>query len=94
LQLFPITRAEAKETEGGIVRGIRAGKEVVGELLDDEPVVGQVAVEGGDDPVAIEPGRTLRVAPRFGDIGVACEVEPMTRPAFAVVGGSEEFGNQ
>ena len=31
------------------------GQQVAGDLLDDELVVGQVAVEGVDDPVAIEP---------------------------------------
>src|SRR5205814_141208 len=66
-----------------------SGQEVAGDLLFDKFVVGQVVVEGADDPVAI--------TPRFGDvavaadaarvlgIGVAHDVEPVAAPVFAVM---------
>ena len=40
---------------------VALGQQVAGELLDDELVVGQVAVEGADHPVAVEPDRARLV---------------------------------
>ena len=58
---------------------------VAGELLKEKPIVGEIAVEGVDHPVAIRPGmvaeRVVFIAPR---VGVADDVEPVLRPAFAV----------
>ena len=69
----------------------RAGQEIAGDLLDRELVVGEVGVEGGDDPVAIAPDRRPeRVRAVAGRIGVAGQVEPDPRPALAVAGVGEE----
>ena len=65
----------------------RAGEEhVAGELLLDEPVVRLVGVERADDVVAVRPGvgprLVLVVAVR---LAVVDDVEPVPRPALAVV---------
>ncbi len=91
LQFFPIAGAEADETEGGVVLRPGIGEKVVGELADHKLIVGEVVVEGRDDPVAVEKRRALGIQPRFGDVGVAGEVEPVPSPALAVVGRGEEF---
>ena len=44
LQFLPVGRAQAEETECGVVLGIAALDEVIGELLLDELVVRQIAV--------------------------------------------------
>ena len=62
------------------------GQQVAGELLDDEPVVGQVAVEGVDDPVAIEPDVPRLVLLEPVGVGVPGRVEPVPAPALAVMG--------
>ena len=56
---------------------------VAGDLVDDEAVVGQILVEGPDDPVAIPPNRVELV-------GVADQVEPVPRPSLAISGRGEE----
>ena len=64
---------------------------VSGKLLKEKAIVGQVAVEGVDHPVAIRPGMLAEcvvfIAPR---VGVADDVEPVLRPAFAVSRRSEQ----
>ena len=55
-------------------RGV--GQEVAGQLLGGEPVEGQVAVEGGDHPVAVAPHRPRVVAVVAHAVGVADQVEP------------------
>jgi len=58
---------------------------VAGDLLPDEQVVRLVAVERVDDVVAVTPRmRHVGVALVAGGVGVAGEVEPVARPAFAV----------
>jgi hypothetical protein len=54
-------------------------------LLDDELVVGEVAVERPDDPVAIGPDESRLVLFIAIGIGVAGAVEPDAAPALAVV---------
>ena len=66
-----------------VLRGV--GQQVAGELLDDELVVGQVAVEGVDDPVAVEPDEARLVLLEAVGVGVARGVEPVAAPALAVV---------
>ena len=85
--------AEADEAEGGEVLSVEGGEAVGGELVEDELVVGQVGVEGGDDPIAIGVGPGVALGGVDGvvdGVGVAGEVEPVAAPAFAVVGGGEE----
>ena len=55
-------------------------------MFDDKLVVGQIGVEGGDDPVAVEKGRAFRLGPRLGHVGVAGEIEPEPSPALTVAG--------
>ena len=66
------------------------GQQVAGDLLDDELVVGQVAVEGVDDPVAVEPDLARLVLLVAVGVGVAGRVEPEPAPALAVVGRGEQ----
>ena len=60
-------------------------EQVAGELLDEELVERQVAVEGGDDPLTIRPDFAIVVEMEAVGIAVACGVEPEPRQVFAVV---------
>src|SRR5258708_3867993 len=75
----------SQETGGDelVLRSTR--QQVARELLDDELVIGQVAVESVEDPAAIEPDLAGLVLFETVGVGVACGVEPGTRPALAVV---------
>ena len=68
----------------------RARYEVARDLLHDEPVPAEVAVEGADDPVA--PGRHVAVHVRLiaVGVGVAGQVEPTACHPLAVAGRSQE----
>ena len=82
----------AAEIAGGDERlGIVGKQFVAGELLQHEAVVGLVGVEGVDDVVAITPGVGAVVVGLVAvAVGVADEVQPVARPAFAVVRAGEE----
>ena len=80
--------AEEARGDAFILAGL--GQLVARDLLDDELVVGQVAVEGVDDPVAVEPDETRLVLLVAVGVGVARRIEPMTRPPFAVVRAREQ----
>ncbi len=69
---------------------VALGQQVAGELLDREPVERQVAVEGVDDPVAVLPDRARGVDAVAVGVGVAGQVEPVPRPALAVVRRGEQ----
>ena len=62
----------------------RLGQQVPGHLVDDELVVGLIAVQGLDDPVAVGPDDTAGVGGVASAVGIAGEVEPLTGPVFAV----------
>ena len=86
--------AAGDEAEGGEVGGI-GGDQLIGrQLQHQESVVGQVGVEGVDDPVAV--GGCVDEASFFASVdvalgvGVAGDVEPVSSPAFAVPGGVEQ----
>ena len=64
---------------------VASGQQVAGDLLDDELVVGQVAVEGADDPVAIEPDLARLVLLVAVGIGITRGIEPEPSPALAVM---------
>ncbi len=68
----------------------RSGKQIAGQLFDDELIVGQIAVEGVDDPIAIEPHLPRFVFLEAVAIGVASGVEPVPAPAFAVVRAGQQ----
>ena len=62
---------------------VHVGQKVRRELRFDEEVIGHVAVERLDDPVAVVV--ELRRVPDKHVVGVARDVEPIASPAFAVV---------
>ena len=66
--------------QGGI------GKEVSGQLLGEELVVGHVFVEGVNHPVAPWPARANHLVVEGVAVAVARNVEPVDRHALAVVG--------
>ena len=82
---FLVDHRVAEEAGGDdlVLRGAR--QLVAGDLLDDEPVVGQVAVQGVDHPVAVEPDEARLVLLVAVGVGVAGGVEPVPSPALAVV---------
>ena len=73
--------------ERGEVAVVLAGRQVVGRELElQEAVIGQVAVEGGDDPVAVGVGvgvAALLLEDVALGVGVTRDVEPVASPAFA-----------
>ena len=77
---FLVDHRVAQEAGGHhlVLRGVR--QQVAGDLLDDELVVGQVAVQGVDDPVAIEPDLPRLVLLVAVGVGVAGGVEPDAAP--------------
>ena len=62
----------------------RIGQEIAGDLLDGELIERQVAVEGGDHPVAIRPHRPAVVFFKPLRVCIPREIEPRTRPALAI----------
>ena len=83
--------AEKVEGGGGERLGIAGPKFVAGDLLADEAVVGLVFIEGLDDVIAIAPRVWAKgVVLEAIALGVAREVEPVARPAFAVVRRGEQ----
>ncbi len=66
------------------------GQQVAGQLQQREAIERQVAVVGIDDPVAPLPHRARRIEVEAVGVGVAREVEPRQRPAFAVVRRREQ----
>jgi hypothetical protein len=81
---FGIDDVIAKETGGNalVERGI--GEQVPGDLLGDELVVGEIAVEALDHPVAPAPHRAGRIVIESMSVGVAGHVEPIEGHALAV----------
>ena len=75
-------------------RGIVGLEQIAGELLAEKLGVGEVAIEGVDDPVAVAP-RLAKVAlwrelDEIASVGVADEVEPVPPPALAVARRGEQ----
>ena len=77
----PFGREHVVATEAGCdpLRPAGIGQEIAGELLHDEAVVGHVAGEGVDHPVAPRPLRPLLVVVVAVGVGVAGDVEPLQR---------------
>src|SRR5438132_2111925 len=67
------------------------GKQVTGNVLDDELVVGDVSVERPDHVVTIDVGfRQVEVVFMSGCFRVAHQVEPMPAPAFPIMRGRQQ----
>ena len=84
-----------RRAEPGLVEAERAiparREQIAGDLLLHEAIVGQVGVEGADEVVAVAPGVRIEVVVLGAvSLGVAREVHPVPRPAFAEGGGGEE----
>ena len=60
------------------------GQEIAGELPEKELIVGQVLIEGADDPVAVGRHVAIEVGLVAVGVGVAGEIEPVHRHALAV----------
>ena len=71
------------------------GQFVSGDLLHDELVVRLVFVEGTNDVVAVAPCvGALVVVRHAAGVGIAGDIEPVLRPALAVMRGREEAGGE
>ena len=99
--------ADAEESQRGQQLGpVRGGHQVGGDLGADEPIVRHVFIEGLDHPVAIAPGVGITIAGRAvaeehrapirhaGAVGVASDIQPVPRPALAIVWRSEQLVDQ
>ena len=62
----------------------RVRKKIAGDLLDRELIVGKVAIERVNDPVAIEPDLAPVVLFVPVRVGITRQVEPGTRPALTI----------
>ncbi len=80
---FGVGHRVAMKGRGDLLVEGRAWQQVAGDLLDGELVVGKVAVQGVDDPVAIAPDGAERIGAVAGGIGVTCQVQPHPCPPLA-----------
>ena len=89
--------ARTASAEAGGDQGVAiAGREVVaGELEHQEAIVGQIGVQGVDDPVAIAPGvGAFGVELEAVGVGVVSQVEPVLAPALAVMRARQQAIDQ
>ena len=92
---FIVPRAGANHAGGDDRLLIAIGHLIAGELIGHKPIVRRVVVEGVDHPVAIPPNvRFQLIALVAARLGKADKVEPVPRPAFAVLLGSKQTINQ
>ena len=75
-----------------LARGL--GHHVAGELFERELIEGLVLVQCVDDIIPIRPHAARRVDAVPVAVAVACLIEPPAAPAFAVVFGAQQLGNQ
>ena len=87
---FFVEHRVAMEAGGDEIVGRGIGQEVARELPDAELVVRHVRVQGLHDPVAVGPDRAGAILLEAVGVGVAGEVQPAARPAFAVAGRSHQ----
>jgi len=69
---------------GDFLLECRAGQQIAGQLFDGELIERHVAIEGVDDPVAIQPDVAMVVDVVAVGVGVAGQVEPFLRHPLAV----------
>ena len=74
----------AIESRGDQLVDCRAGQQIASQLLGQEAVIGQVAVECLDHPIAPAPHRTLGIVVESMRVGIARNVQPIHRHALAV----------
>ncbi len=86
-----VDHAVAQEAGGDDLVLAGAGQQVAGDLLDDEAVVRQVAVERADHPVAPGPLLARQVLFIAVAVRVTRGVEPDARPLFAVTRAGKLF---
>ena len=90
-----IVGSQGEESGGHGV--FRAAHQITADLELDEAVVGQVAVEGGDDPIPVAPSLGQFPVPPIQKtaepVAVPGHVQPMTSPTFAVTDGAEKFSD-
>jgi hypothetical protein len=90
-------RAEREEPGGGqavaafAVRFVAGAENIARDLHGDEAVVGEIRVQGADDPIAIAPRiREREILVDAVRIGITGDVEPLAREAFAIGFGCQE----
>ncbi len=86
-----VPSAESQEPGGdqGTLGAVR--EFVAGQLLQHEPIVGNIAVDAAHDPVAVLPGERLGgVALVAVGVGVSDQIEPMARLALGVGGARKQ----
>ena len=71
--------------------------QVARELVDDETVVGEIAVHCPNDPIAVSPGifdvaerRILCQIARIATVGIPGNVEPVPTPSLAILGRGQQ----
>ena len=82
---FLVDHRVAEEARGDDLVLGRAREQVAGDLLDDELVVRQVAVQGADHPVAVEVDLARLVFLVAVGVGIARGIEPDASPALAIM---------
>ena len=86
--------ADGEEAGGCNPVGGGGSHEIAGQLFAHELVVGEIAIKGVDDPVAIAPGEWVSVVfVTAVGVAVAGEIEPVAPPAFTVMRGGQQFIN-
>src|SRR5437899_2098397 len=85
---------EPVESGGQALGTSGISQQVTGKLLGQELVIGQITLEGIDDPVAIRPSRTELIALIAVAVGIASGIEPRHGHSFAeMVRSQEAIGN-
>ena len=80
---------ESVEPGGDELRLGRIRQEVAGQLLRHKFIVGQIAIEGIDDPVAVLIGLRRGVVSRFTrSVSIADNIKPVPPPTFTVSRGA------
>ena len=78
------------EPGGDLLLFAGPGQQVPGDLLHGEPVEGQVAIEGPDDPIAVGPHLAVVVEVQAVRVGVAGGIEPIAGAVLTPLGRVHE----
>ena len=87
----------ARGNDAFSIAGVRVfpGEDIARDLFDDEPVEGQVLVEGLDHVVTVPAGLGHRhVGPVAGGVRIAGQIEPVAAPATPIFGRGQESIDQ
>ena len=85
-----VERAIPQEARGDDLLLRRIRQQVAGDLLDHKLVVGHVAIDRGNHPVAPDPHLATKILFVAVGVGIAGEVEPVPRPLLAVAVAREQ----